>query len=227
MINVSSGDSLPLSTFVVDDVVYLPDDGTVSVNIIGPDAVNIHSADVSFDADYGVPQGLLEVSSGQVLSFFKLRVTFKSEGRVRQFSDIIQVYYPFMYLKDASDVQNCLGVYEEEMPHSEFNLPESFYELSEELGLTVLESNDLIKVNNLIVLHEAVRKLPALELRILKTNELDDAKKSRLSNLDIPKIKTAIQSQYWAIRSSLDGVPDLPVDPLVSFGARTDPVTGA
>lgn len=227
MIHVSSGDPVALTTFLVEGVDYTPDEGTVSVTVLSPTGTQVHSASVSFDADYGIPQGLLEVSSGQVLSFFRLRVTFTSEGRVRMFSDVIQTHYPFMYFYGPKDVRQVLGVYEEEMPDAEFNLPVSFSELTDELGLSTLTGNDVAKVNELVMLHEAVKRLPALELKILKSNEVDDVKKSRLSSVKVDQVKTDVQARYWKVKSSLSGVTPLPQDPLVAFGARPDAFTGS
>jgi hypothetical protein len=216
---------LMLTEFHIGDYTYVPDFGTVSVSLKDHEGVEVHSMDVPFDADYSIPQDILNVSSGDILSFFKLTVKFTSENRQRIYTDIVRVHNDFMITSTPANLRNLLGLYEEELPDTEIDFIYSFNELVDEIGLELLEDTNA-RVNKLILLHEAVRHLPALGLKTLKSNEIDDTKKSRLSNINIKAVQDSITSQYWAHKLTFETVDDFPQDPLLEFITRTDPFTG-
>ena len=181
--------------------------------------------DVPFDADYSIPQDILKVSSSDILSFFKLTVKFTSENRQRIYTDIVRVHMDFMFTSTPSNLRTLIGLYEEELHDSEIDFIYSFNELVNELGQGLLEDTNA-RINKLILLHEAVRHLPALGLKTLKSNEIDDTKKSRLSNIDIKAVQDSITSQYWAHKLTFESVAEFPQAPLLEFVSRTDPFTG-
>lgn len=225
MLSVPNNEMLMLTEFHIGDYTYVPDFGTVSVSLKDHEGVEVHSMDVPFDADYSIPQDILNVSSGDILSFFKLTVKFTSENRQRIYTDIVRVHKDFMITSTPANLRNLLGLYEEELPDTEIDFIYSFNELVDEIGLDLLEDTNA-RVNKLILLHEAVRHLPALGLKTLKSNEIDDTKKSRLSNINIKAVQDSITSQYWAHKLTFETVDDFPQDPLLEFITRTDPFTG-
>lgn len=225
MLSVPNNEMLMLTEFQIGDYTYLPDFGTVSVSLKDQEGVEVHSVDVPFDADYSIPQDILKVSSSDILSFFKLTVKFTSENRQRIYTDIVRVHMDFMVTSTPSNLRTLIGLYEEELPDSEIDFIYSFNELVNELGQGLLEDTNA-RINKLILLHEAVRHLPALGLKTLKSNEIDDTKKSRLSNIDIKAVQESIMSQYWAHKLTFESVAEFPQSPLLEFVSRTDPFTG-
>ena len=225
MLSVPNNEMLMLTEFQIGDYTYLPDFGTVSVSLKDQEGVEVHSVDVPFDADYSIPQDILKVSSSDILSFFKLTVKFTSENRQRIYTDIVRVHMDFMFTSTPSNLRTLIGLYEEELPDSEIDFIYSFNELVNELGQGLLEDTNA-RINKLILLHEAVRHLPALGLKTLKSNEIDDTKKSRLSNIDIKAVQESITAQYWAHKQTFEGVPELAQEPMLEFISRTDPFTG-
>ena len=131
----------------------------------------------------------------------------------------------FMFTSTPSNLRTLIGLYEEELHDSEIDFIYSFNELVNELGQGLLEDTNA-RINKLILLHEAVRHLPALGLKTLKSNEIDDTKKSRLSNIDIKAVQDSITSQYWAHKLTFESVAEFPQAPLLEFVSRTDPFTG-
>ena len=225
MLSVPNNEMLMLTEFQIGDYTYLPDFGTVSVSLKDQEGVEVHSVDVPFDADYSIPQDILKVSSSDILSFFKLTVKFTSENRQRIYTDIVRVHMDFMFTSTPSNLRTLIGLYEEELPDSEIDFIYSFNELVNELGQGLLEDTNA-RINKLILLHEAVRHLPALGLKTLKSNEIDDTKKSRLSNIDIKAVQDSITSRYWAHKLTFESVAEFPQAPLLEFVSRTDPFTG-
>tara|TARA_X000001388_G_scaffold52616_5_gene38374 strand:+ start:11018 stop:11704 length:687 start_codon:yes stop_codon:yes gene_type:complete len=225
MITVSNNDPLPLSEFQIGDYIFTPDFGTVDIRITDSKGVVVHETSVSFDADFSIPQDLLTVSGSEVLSFFKLTVKFSSENRLRIFTDIIRVYTEILITVQPSQVRTLLGLFSEELPDEEIDFIGSYSELVEDIGETFLEDTSA-RINKLILLHEAMRHAVSLELKTLKSNELDDTKKSRLSSINIPALQKKIESQYWAHKLTFEGVDPLPEENLIEFITRTDPFTG-
>lgn len=225
MLSVPNNEPLPLAEFQIGDYTYAPDFGTVSVSLKDHEGVEVHSSDVPFDADYSIPQDILNVSGSDILSFFKLTVRFTSENRLRIFTDIVRVHTDFMITSEPANVRNLIGLSVEELPDKEIDFIYSFSELVDEIGIDLLNDTNA-RVNKLILLHEAVRHLPALGLKTLKSNEIDDTKKSRLSNIDIKAVQETITAQYWAHKQTFESVPELAQEPLLEFVSRTDPFTG-
>ena len=226
MLTVPSNDPLPLADFQIGDYVYVPDHGTVKVTLKDAEGTAIHEKEVSFDADFSIPQDLLNVSSSEVLSFFQLRVIFTSEGRQRIFTDVVRAHTNMLLTIEPQQVRSLLGLYEEELPDKEIDFIYSFSELIDEIGSTFL-SDTLSRKNKMILLHEAKRHLPTLALKALKSNKIDDSQKSRQSDIDITKIQEDVLAQYWSLKVTFDGVDELPQEPLVEFIARTDVFTGS
>lgn len=225
MIKTPSGYPLPLIDFRIGDYLYTPDVGSVNVTLTDHEGSVKHTASVPFDADYGIPQGLITVSRPQTLGFFKLVVSFQAEGRTRVYSEVVRVHEDYIYHYQPKDVRSLLGLFEEELPDDEVDLPLAYSELGDELGDNFYNDTEARK-NKLVLLHEAMRQLPSLGMKTLKSTELDDTKKSRLSTVNVQAVQVKIEGQYFGLKTTFEGSEQVTESAILEFVSVSDPFTG-
>ena len=226
MLRVTSGDRLPLKSLWINDVEHTPDSGNVIVTCSDQTGSVVSAQTVAFDADIGIPQGLLVVSSNQTLSFFNLKVEFTAEGQSYTYRDIIRVHTDYMLIYGPADIRSLLGAREEELPDSDIDLYFSLSQTVSEYEFDV-ETEDFMTVNELVKYHEALRQLDSLPLKILQKEEIGDSKETRYSKLDLESLRSRLSGRYETLRASLSTTAELGNDLLVEFVTRDDIITGA
>lgn len=226
MIKIVSGDGVPLDTFRINDFLRTPDAGDVIVSCTDQSGNVLHAATVSFDADFGIPQGLLVVSSGSTLSFFNLKVQFQSEGKAYVYRDVIRANKDFMLVYNESDVRALLGVSQEELPNEDIDVYHALNELVTELGDTIYD-DDYMTLNEVVRHHEALRQVNSLYLKVLQKDEVGDIKKTRFSISALQDLRTSLQGPYFNYKVQLSNSDQIPETPILEFVTRDDIITGA
>lgn len=129
----------------------------------------------------------------------------------------------------ASKVRAYLGVLSDELPDSDIDLHEAYFELLQDFPDLPTWLTDggykQMAANQAISLKAALKAIPSLQLRVLAVDKNDVAEFQRLKNIDFNKLEMALLSQIEkALSTASDSVETVPT--LMVVTSPTDPVTG-
>jgi hypothetical protein len=229
MIRLESGDDLVFSSFVINDEEFTPDAGVVRVRLRNREGVVTYDDSPAFDNYIVIPEsefGVIPAEDANVM--FSLILDFQSEGRDRVIREFIRVEKHTFIFVTPENVRAVLGVTENELPDNDIDLYSRYYAINQSLGVDVLDAAyDAKDGNELILYEEALRQTLFLELKLLKSFNIDDIRKSRLGTFDFQALRDRFETLIRELRVKFNEEEVLPTTPLLSVVARTDPFSGA
>lgn len=159
--------------------------------------------------------------------FLTVEFAVNSVPQTVELSYSISQYIPLS--TSAMKVRGYLGVLQDELPDSDIDLHESYFELLQDFQdlptwLTT-GGHKQMAANQAVALKAALKAIPSLQLRVLAVDKSDVAEFQRLKNIDFNKLEMALLSQIEkALSTASDSVETVPT--LMVVTSPTDPVTG-
>ena len=156
-------------------------------------------------------------------AYLWVTVTVSNAGLISQ--EMVRVTARVPLLKTPADVRGLLGVTEDELEDAVVDLYSTYLDVNRRVGTDILaDLSKLREANDLILYHEAIKQANTLHLKALAEHKIDDHHQKRFG-MDLQSLLDSL----WSHALSLEAIVanrTVPSEPLVSFAATTDVITG-
>lgn len=148
------------------------------------------------------------------------------DGRVQSVQELCRVTKLKPIIKTAADVRRLLGLTEDELEDEAVDLYSTYLDINSEVGTDILaDLSKLREANDLILYTAAIKQAQTLHLKALSEHKIDDHQKKRFA-LDLQGLLDSLWSKRLELLKTVANIETVN-EPLLSFVATTDVITGA